>query len=167
MIADARRIMTRSAGARNRAAIQRVVESADPGDLNRLRIEQLLSAKNARAPATRAATLVIVVPVVPLVVRPRIEEVKNLRCKWRAVRVSAQRIVDADKERGHGLPGDRYGAAHRAVVIQRAGAIIVRLRRGQVHLEIYDGVLLLWGQGRCALRMPAGRVQRLVRQVGL
>ena len=91
---------------------------------------------------------VTVVFATRLLLRPGIKQVKDHGRKRRAVRVSAQRIIDPDEEGRHGLRAERYRPAGCTVGIQSASPVVERLRGCQCHLEIHDGLLLLRRQGR-------------------
>src|ERR1035438_3702653 len=113
MVSRVGRIVTSAAGAGNGCQIQRVVESCNAGDVNRLRIEQCLASENAGALAAG------------LLIFPGIEQTEDYRRKRGALRTSAQRIVDAYKKV---LVGERGRPAGCTVGIKSAGLEIESLR---------------------------------------
>src|SRR5579883_1497930 len=94
VVPHVRRVVTGAAGPRDRGLVQIIVQSGHSRNGNRLRVEQRLPARNARPPAGRESLLLV---------RPRIEQVKDHRGEQSVRRVAAQRVVDPDIERGRGL----------------------------------------------------------------
>src|SRR5579871_720488 len=81
MIAYVGRIVTSATRAGDGRKIQVIVKSGDPGDVDRLRIEQGLAPRNTRA--------LLLASQWGLQIRPGVEQLKDHGCEWRAVRVSA------------------------------------------------------------------------------
>src|SRR5689334_11206304 len=114
MIADVGRIMTRSACTRDGGEIQIVVEASDTDNVDRLGVENRLAPGNAFA-ATVHALEKATLP--NQILHPTIEQVENDRREGNVVRISAQRIIDTDKEIRHGVLREKGGTTVCATVI--------------------------------------------------
>src|SRR5258708_6391461 len=106
MIAGVGRVMTSAAGAGDGGEIQKVVESGDTRDVERLLIEKQLAARNTRAPAVPRAFFGRNFGVKASVWQsgPDVIEADSIFSLDR-VRVAGPGIIDSHKERGYCLSG--------------------------------------------------------------
>src|SRR6185312_2806342 len=91
MVADIRRVMTGSAGTGNVCDAEVIIQSTDANDVDGFRIEQLLAPGNCGPGCAER--------IVAILVRPGLKQIEHGRSKGCPERVTAERIVDSDKER--------------------------------------------------------------------
>src|SRR5690349_14932503 len=90
------------------------------------------------------------------------KEGEHDRCEGSLKRIEVQRIIDADIE---GLRGKDQRAAACAMTIEGACPKIDRLSRRQPHFKLHNLLLLFRRGRRGGLRMPKGRIDRLMGQI--
>lgn len=145
-----------------------VVDAGDADDRNLQRVEEPFTVSDGLP-----SGMIIVITLLDL--SPFAVKVEDVRRKltipWgyksaRLLKGWKQKVhagVDRDEK---GLDGERRRPAPRAICIEIASVAISNLRGEELHFEIYDLLLLLWGGPRpVPLRVPRGGVKRLVRQI--
>src|SRR6185312_10480746 len=126
-----------AAGAGNGGDSEDVVQSGNPGDVDRCRIEQGL------APGDAGAAQALNASKTAALLRPAGEQIEDSGIEGSFRFVVSERIVDSDVE---GLGGDCLRTASGAVRVQVPGEVIVTLGGGESHFKVHD--LLHLGVGR-------------------
>src|ERR1700736_3355960 len=131
MVAHIGRIMTSAARAWDVDKLQVIVESGDPGNVNWFRVEQGLAACDSGA----AGMFIVTIAVVGVWIRPGVKQAKNYRCKRSAARISAQGVIDPDKEGRHGVGSEHNGTTSGTIGIQVASTMVEGLGSDKSHLK--------------------------------
>jgi len=114
VVAHIQRVMTSAARSGKRGDAKVVVDAPHSGNVDRLRIEQRLSAGDGRTPALR--------------VRPRVKQRKDEGRERLEFRVLTERIVDPDEERWLGRGVQQERSAFRSVSVEPSRQPVDQLR---------------------------------------
>jgi hypothetical protein len=147
VVAHVRRVMAGGAGAGDARGIQLVVEALDPGDRDRMGVEERLAVRDR---LSRRRSLAV---IGARQCSPGVEDREDPRVERRVGRVLPKRVVDADEEV---LPRQGERAAPGALGLELAGRGIGVLSREQREFEPDDLPGLLIGQVLEGLGVAAG-----------